>query len=246
MNGKLVYSSTASGNWDLWITQADNSEQRQLTTDPAVDKAPAVTPDNRYIVFTSNRTGWLQLWRMNLDGSDQVQLTNRTPADHPSITPDGKWILYNTTENGHMWKVSIDGGEPIPLIDHPAYFPAVSPNGKLIACVERNEPRSALSISILPIDGGPAVKRIDFAGGGFSGVRIQWTPDENALLYAVDRNGPTILIKQNLNGGPPEEVMDFGSDNLFDFGYSPDGKFLAVTRGVWQHDIVLITDLPQN
>jgi Tol biopolymer transport system component len=100
---------------------------------------------------------------------------------------------------------------------------------------------------VCPINGGPAIKRINFAGGGFSGSRIQWTPDGNALLYAVDRNGPTILLKQNLDSeGPAQEVMDFGADNLFDFGYSPDGKFLAVTRGVWQHDIVLITDSSQN
>ena len=244
--GRLIYPSTASVNGNLWITQSDNTEQRQLTNDPAVDKAPAVTFDNRYIVFTSNRTGSFQLWRMNLDGSDQLQLTNRSPADHPSITPDGKWILYNTTEDWHIWKISIDGGDPVPLIDHPAYFPAICPNGKMIACLERNDPKSALSISVWPFDGGPAVKRIDFAGGGFSGSRIQWTHDGKALLYAVERNGPTILVKQDLNGGPPEEIMDFGADDLFDFGYSPDGKYLAVTRGAWQHDIVLISDFPQN
>jgi len=243
-NGRLVYPSTVSGNWDLWITQLGSTEQRQLTNDPAVDKAPAVTPDNRYIVFTSNRTGSFQLWRMNLDGSDQVQLTNRTPADHASISPDGKWIFYNTTENWYIWKVSIDGGDPILVIEHAAYFPAISPDGKKVACLERSDPKSSLSIVVLPINGGSSLKRIYFAGGGFSGSRIQWTPDGNALLYAVDRNGPTILLKQNLNNDrPPQEVMDFGADNLFDFDYSSDGKFLAVTRGVWQHDIVLITDL---
>jgi eukaryotic-like serine/threonine-protein kinase len=240
--GRLVYPSTASANGDLWITQSDNTEQRQLTNDPALDKTPAVTVGNRYIVFTTNRTGSFQLWRMNVDGSDQVQLTNRAPADHPSITPDGKWILYNTTEDWHIWKISIDGGAPIALIEHPAYFPAISPDGKMIACLERTEPKSALSISVIPFNGGAAVKRIDFAGGGFSGSRIQWTPDGNALLYAIERNGPTVLVKQKLDGGPPEEIMDFGGDELFDFGYSPDGKLLAVTRGVWQHDVVFIAD----
>jgi Tol biopolymer transport system component/DNA-binding winged helix-turn-helix (wHTH) protein len=246
-NGRLVYPSTVSGNWDLWITQLGSTEQRQLTNDPTVDKSPNVTPDNKYVVFTSNRTGSFQLWRMNLDGSDQVQLTNRTPADHASISPDGKWIFYNTTEDWHIWKISIEGGDPVPLIEHAAYFPAVSPDGKMVACLERSDPKSSLSIVVCPINGGPAIKRINFAGGGFSGSRIQWTPDGKALLYAVDRNGPTILLKQNLDSeGPAQEVMDFGADNLFDFGYSPDGKFLAVTRGVWQHDIVLITDSSQN
>lgn len=242
-NGRLVYPSTASGNWDLWITQPNSTEQRQLTNDPAVDKTPAVTYDNRYVVFTSNRTGTFQLWRMNVDGSNQIQLTNGSSADHASISPDGKWVIYNTTEDWHMWRIPIEGGEPVRLVDHPAYFPAVSPDGKTIACLERNEPKSDFSIVIIAFEGGQHLKRIDFTGGGLSGTRIQWWPDGRALVYAADRIGPTALIKQSLDGGPPQEIVDFGADELFDFGYSSDGKFLAVTRGVWQHDMVLISDL---
>ena len=87
------------------------------------------------------------------------------------------------------------------------------------------------------------MKTFEFAGGGLSGSRIQWTPDSKALIYAVERKGPTALMKQFIEGGTPLEIVDFGADDLFDFGYSIDGKFLAVTRGVWQHDIVLINDL---
>jgi Tol biopolymer transport system component/DNA-binding winged helix-turn-helix (wHTH) protein len=242
-NGRLVYPSTASGNWDLWMTQPDSTEQRQLTNDPSVDKSPTVTPDNRYIVFTSNRTGELQLWRMNIDGSNQTQLTNRSPADHAAILPDGKWVLYNTTDDWHVWKIPIEGGEPVPVIAHWAGFPAVSPDGKLIAFVARNEPKTELSIVVQPIDGGEPLKRFEFAGGSLSGTRIQWTPDSKALIYAVERKGPTAIMKQLIEGGPTQEIVDFGTDELFDFGYSTDGKSFAVTRGVWQHDIVLINDL---
>src|SRR4030095_6240104 len=69
--GRLVYSSTASGNLDLWIMQRDGTEQRQLTIDPVVDNGPAVASDYRHIIFVSNRTGALQIWRMNVDGTNQ-------------------------------------------------------------------------------------------------------------------------------------------------------------------------------
>ncbi|HKA19612.1 MAG TPA: winged helix-turn-helix domain-containing protein [Blastocatellia bacterium] len=242
-NGRLIYPSTASGNWDLWITQPDSTEQRQLTNDPSVDKAPTVTPDNRYIIFTSNRTGELQLWRMNIDGTNQTKLTNRGPADHAKILPDAKSVIYNTTDDCRVWKIPIEGGDPVPVVNHWACFPAVSPDGKMIAFVARNEPKTQLSIAVESFDGGALMKEFEFAGGGLSGSRIQWTPDSKALIYAVERKGPTALMKQFLEGGPPQEIVDFGSDDLFDFGYSIDGKFLAVTRGVWQHDIVLINDL---
>lgn len=240
-NGHVVYSSTASGNRDLWIMQPNGTEQRQLTVSPAVDGTPAVTADNRYIVFMSNRSSTFQIWRMNLDGSNQIQLTNEGGKNYPSISPDGKWVLYNSTDDWHVWKVSIDGGEPARLTDYPAWYPSISPDGKMIACVGRNE--SKRELLILPFEGGQPLKRIDFAGWRFSGTRIQWTRDGKGLIYAAERNGATGIVKQPLKGGLPETTAVPGEDDLFDFGYSFDGEFLAVTRGEWQHDIVLISDL---
>ena len=58
-DGRIVYTSLASGNVDIWIMNQDGKEQKQLTTDPNLDWAPAVTPDGRYIVFGSDRAGFL-------------------------------------------------------------------------------------------------------------------------------------------------------------------------------------------
>ena len=48
---------------------------------------------------------------MDLDGSDQIQLTTARAKIILLISPDGKWVLYNTTDDWHLWKVSIDGGD---------------------------------------------------------------------------------------------------------------------------------------
>ena len=240
-NGRLVYTSTAGGNRDLWIMKPDGTEQRQLTVNAAVNVAPSVTPDSRHIVFISNRTGSNQIWRMDADGSNQIQLTDGPAKDHPAIAPDGKWVLFNTTDNWHLWKVSIEGGEPVRLTDYVSSRPSISPDGKMIACIGRTESKSELLI--LLFEGGHPLKRFDFAGWS---SRLQWTADGRALIYAVERNGATALIKLALNGSPTEEIMRFDEDELFSFGFSYDGQFLAVTRGGWQHDVVLISDLPHH
>jgi hypothetical protein len=90
---------------------------------------------------------------------------------------------------------------------------------------------------------GQLLKRVDSAEGSFSEHRLQWTPDSQALIYAVERNGPTVVVKQFLNQGRSEQIMELDQDELFDFGYSADGRFLGMTRGGWQHDIVLLNDL---
>ena len=172
-DGRLIYVATASGNHDLWIMQPDGSQQRQLTVDAAMDLRPTVTPDNRYIVFISNRTGNFQIWRMNQDGSNQIQLTRGGPKFYPSISGDGNWVLYNTTDDLHLWKVSIDGGEPIEVAGYVALWPVMSPDQQAIACVGRDG--SKREFLILPVSGGQPLKRIEVRGGSLWGYRIKWT-----------------------------------------------------------------------
>ena len=237
-SGRVVYLSTASGKGDLWIMQADGTEQRQLTNDPSANGAPAVTSDSRFIVFVSNRTGGFQVWRMNVDGGNQIQLTEGAGKNYPAISPDGKWVLYNTTGDWNLWKVSIDGGEPTRLTGYVASHPSVSPDGKMIACLGGDE--SKRELLIVPVEGGPPLKRLDLAGAN---SRLQWTEDGQSLIYAAERNGVSAILKQSMDGSLPKQIVNFGEDELFDFGYSCDGQNFAVTRGGWQHDVVLLTDL---
>lgn len=240
-NGQLVFSSTASGNRDVWIAQPNGAGQRQLTVNARTNGTPAVSSDNAHIVFMSNRTGSFQVWRMNLDGSDQIQLTNGRGKNFPAISTDGKWVLYNTTDDWQLWKVSIDGGEPVRLSDYAAGYPAVSPDGITVACQGRTQSRT--SILLLTLDGGKPVKTIDVRESKPSGFRMQWTPDGKSLIYSIERRGQRAIIKQSVDGGPAQELLSISEDDLFDFGYAPDGLQLAVTRGRWQQDIVLIKDL---
>jgi len=93
-DGKIIYSSKANGNWDIWIMDANGSNQRQLTVDAHDDLVPVATPNNDHIVFVSTRAGAAQLWRMDIDGSNQQQLTNGCGDHFPRVTPDGKWVVY--------------------------------------------------------------------------------------------------------------------------------------------------------
>lgn len=44
-------------------------------------------------------------------------------------------------------------------------------------------------------------------------------------------------------GGNPVQVTDLQGDQIFNFDYSPDGKWLALVRGRVTDDVVLIEDL---
>ncbi|HEY6218266.1 MAG TPA: winged helix-turn-helix domain-containing protein, partial [Pyrinomonadaceae bacterium] len=198
-DGRLVYSLNTIGNVDLWVMRPDGQEQKQLTLNSATNDAPTVTPDGRYIIFISNRAGAFQVWRMQIDGSDPVPLTSGGGKNFPGISPDGKWVLYNTTDDWQLWRVSIAGGEPARLSDSYALFPSISPDGKMIACLGRSDSKAVLRI--LSFEGGQPLKTFDLAAPTFSSNRIQWTGDGKAVIYGTEHDGITSIFRQPLTGG---------------------------------------------
>lgn len=59
---KIAFSSERSGNWDIWVMNADGSNPVQITKDPADDLRPTWSPDGTKIAFQSNRAGNLDIW----------------------------------------------------------------------------------------------------------------------------------------------------------------------------------------
>jgi Tol biopolymer transport system component/DNA-binding winged helix-turn-helix (wHTH) protein len=242
-DGRIVYSSSALVNRNLWAMKPDGTEQRQLT-DSGENTNPVVTPDGRYIVFVSNRSGAFQIWRMNTDGSNKVELTRGGGGNGPAISPDGSWVIYHTVSDQRLWKVSIEGGDPVRLTEQYAVAPSISPDGRLIACVRKRD-KKTLQLIIIPSDGGDPLHAFGIEPLRLSSYRLWWEPDGNGLRYAASHHGVTSLYRQSLKGGAPERLFDLNEDDIFDFAYSPDGQQLAATRGDWRFDVILIGNLKQ-
>jgi Tol biopolymer transport system component len=222
---------------------ADGRNQRQLTVDTNQDFSPFATPDGSHIVFVTARDGNYHLWQMEIDGSNQKQLTSGPYDVYPRVTPDGKWVVYRKWVSGEfIYKVPIEGGTPVPLTDKQSQGPAVSPDGRLVACIYWSNPGSQPQIALLPIEGGPPVKLFEIPPT-LSVFVIQWTPDGRALAYVDTRGGVSNIWRLPIDGRPSTQLTDFKSDLIFRFAWSRDGKELALARGTLSRDIVLIRDL---
>jgi eukaryotic-like serine/threonine-protein kinase len=240
---KIVYQSVVSGNSDIWIMNADGTGQKQLTADAGQNTFPSVSPDGRYIVFDSDRAGQIGIWRMDSDGSNPVQLVTGGSVAHCS--PAGKWVIYYKHDAGevHLWKVPIDGGDPVQLtFKNITARPAVSPDGRLIACNYLvQQPNSQFRIAVFPFEGGEPIKVFDIPT--FPPREIHWTPDSRAVAYVETRKGVSNVWIQPIEGGKPVQLTDLKSDLIASFGWSRDGKRLAFTRRLVTSDAVLISDL---
>ena len=246
--GKIVYASNASGNLDLWMMNADGSQQRQLTENSRINNHPAVSPDDRYIIFTSDRAGTPNIWRTDLDGSNASQLTSGSGEDHPQFSPDGKWVVYTLLGAGKptLWRVSIDGGASQQLTDKYTAAAVFSPDGKSIACLYREEqPNSPLKLAIFPLAGGQPTRVFDtpvFTEEVSQVPPPRWTTDGRALTYVVTSGGISDIWLQPINGNRSNSVTGFKSDRIFSFEWSRDGKQLLVARGMVASDVVLISN----
>ena len=242
-DGKIAYSSQASGNSEIWTMDPDGGNQKQLTVDLGSNtRGLSVSPDGRYIVVISNRAGGPQVWRVDIDGGNPKQLTHGSGAFNPFISPDGKWVFYHDgADVPRASKVSIDGGEPLGLTSPfseivPRGF---SPDGKLLAYRPSGVPLGRKGIGIASAEDGKPIKSVDLPRN------IQWTPDGQSITYADLRDGASNLWLLPLDGGPRKQLTHFKDkeSQIVNFAWSRDGEYLVFNRSFQASDIVLINSV---
>ncbi|MGE0641027.1 MAG: protein kinase [Thermoanaerobaculia bacterium] len=132
----LVFTSSRSGNLDVWRRDRQSGELQRLTDDKADDWDPALSPDGKRLLFSSNRSGRFQIWIADADGSSARQVTDFENAQNPTMTPDGEWIFFvrqgSVGENG-VWKVRVDGSDASPIVKGNLLVPETSPDGRFVA-----------------------------------------------------------------------------------------------------------------
>ncbi|HMF56413.1 MAG TPA: protein kinase [Pyrinomonadaceae bacterium] len=244
-DGRLAYVSRVSGSQDVWVMNADGSEQKQLTTVATrADVYPSVCGDGSYIVFTSNRLGNSNIWRIGLDGSNPKQLTSGSGEEFPACSPDGRWVVYTSTGSSKftLWKVSIEGGEPVQLTEKLSQWPTISPDGKLIACWLREDTGMPWRIGVIPADGGEPLKVLEVPTSANAAIPVRWTSDGRMLTFVDTHEGVSNVWGIAIDGGAAKQLTDFKSDQIFFFDWSRDGRQLALARGDINNDVVLISN----
>lgn len=89
---------------ELFVMNADGSDQRQVTKLGGANFGPNWTPDGKQLVFSSNykdpRSGNFDLYLVNLDGTGLEQITTHDTFDgFPMFSPDGTKIIWASNRN---------------------------------------------------------------------------------------------------------------------------------------------------
>jgi eukaryotic-like serine/threonine-protein kinase len=219
---------------------------------------------DRYILLAwafHGGTNQIHVWRTNADGSNPMQLTTGLFDRYPQCSTDGKWVYYYDPRGPHYSaRVPIEGGpsEPVPEADVQGMYgmgagQVISPDGKrLIFNADindaKNEAVSKLAFVTLasgsqsaPVLLQPDPRIATGAGNGFTNV-MTFTPDGKFLAYIVRDQGVDNIFVQPLDGSSGHQITNFTTEQIAEFGWSPDGKTLAVARVQRTSDVVLLQE----
>lgn len=178
---RLTFTSDQGGGDNIWISDADGGNQRQLTKETfRLLNSPAWSPDGQWIAarkhFTSRRSiGTGELFLYHTAGGDGLQLTTRTSDQkdlgEPSFSPDGRYLYfsydstpgptfdYSKDSTGQIYAIDrLDRttGERTPWVTGPggACRPTPSHDGKQLAFVRRV--RFVTTLFIMDLESGAA------------------------------------------------------------------------------------------
>src|SRR5437899_1693387 len=187
--GRIAFVSGRDGNAEIYVMNADGSGVTRLTDNPAVDEAPAWSPDGTRLAFASTRDGNSEIYVMNADGSGVTRLTTDPNQDgHPAWC--GTRIAFQSDRYlppfYDIYVMNDDGTGPTRLTISNASsdeYPAWSPSCAGIAFTV--DPGGNSSIDIMNADGSN--RRGEVTGPGKNRYPA-WSPDGTRLAFSTDRD----------------------------------------------------------
>jgi Tol biopolymer transport system component len=243
---KIAYESYVDNNWEIFVMDADGSNQINLTQTAKVhEHYPQASPDGTKICFSidegEGRDTVRSLWVMDSDGKNRKKLADH--AREPFWAPDSKVIGFLPQEypkfnvidysTKGMSFYHLDTGKieehPNTAKLHHLYNPSFAPNGKWIAATVHAGMGYSHAILLIERNGDKIINlKIPGCRPCISpdGKQIAWGPgDHEIAAAAID------LDSDNPHVGEKSVSVKDEKDKIYHVDWSPDSKFLSISRG---------------
>jgi eukaryotic-like serine/threonine-protein kinase len=248
-NRELLVGAEINSNKNLWRVDKETQRAEPLTEGRGSDSDPAASSGGDVIVFSSSRDGGsYHIWRAFKDGRSPQRLTSGNNIEiDPALSPDARWVVFSSDRDGIMklWRVPVDGGDPVKVSDHPARHPDISPDGRWIVCEYSDRPGTTWSVGILDAKNGSIKSTFSDLPKAAPDTtdqqrQIRWSPSGESLIYVFTQDGVSNLWEKPLHGGRARPLTLFSEGKILDFAPSFDGNSIAYVKDTGGGDVALI------
>ena len=232
----IAFSTERGGNTDVYVAFEDGSGLRRVTTSPAADFDPSLSPDRGSLAYRCQVGTANDICTVGVDGGPVTDVTRGWPGDEwsPAWSPDGAWIAFfaDRAPTG-LWLIRPNGSDAHSLVGGGEY-PSWSPDGSLIAYADM----PTRDIAVVHADG--TGKRLLARNAAYD-MSPSFSPNGRTIAFDSQRGFRRVRER---GIGPEFEIYVVGADGRHvrrltrnqaedrfpDFG--PDGRIVFSREGV--------------
>ncbi|MFK7873975.1 MAG: hypothetical protein AB8C84_12550 [Oligoflexales bacterium] len=231
----FVGKSSPKADQQVYVSDVDGRNLRQMTTAPAPHISVAWSPDGKQLIYTSFESGRTELFIMDYPSGKRRKLAAFKGLNSGgSFSPDGKWVVFTGSVGGNaeIYVMPRNGTTRQQLIRGVGLdvSPVFSPDGNYIAFVSGRYGNPHIFRGTLQWDqqGARVVKDDRLTYAGWYNAGPSWSPDSQKIVFAgfdKDINRFDIFM-MNSDGANLERLTIRSGDNETP-SWSPNGKMVV-------------------